>query len=131
MNRIPGRRKHVRAYRWLPDLQAWQFFDVDRNGINTGVLPDGPAAMKELGQFVYECDLMRVRALKPRPFFPLAFTCVGAIKHLIGIRGLAVTPDQLWWACIRQGSAVTQFLAPDIPPQHEGARPADLRPAAS
>src|SRR5260221_718515 len=83
----PGKYKHVRAYGYIPGMRKWQFFDVHLNGITLAVVDDGPAARAVLVDWIRDADLIRIKRLGPSGRPPQPFTCVSAIRHLLGLPG--------------------------------------------
>lgn len=102
-----GRYKHVAACRYVPDLDAWLFYDHRLYDTVVDALPAGPAATAAFAAFARDADLLTIAArpdrAEPRRVFRFAFWCVPAIKHLIGLRSGALRPDTLWRDCLRAG----------------------------
>ena len=101
-----GRYKHVKAFAYVPGMDIYLFFDwsLDRAGIvaapNTAETVNG-----YLAKFIADADLMAApqRGRERRiPRFGI-FSCVTAVKHLIGVRCPAMRPDGLWRYCIAAG----------------------------
>jgi hypothetical protein len=98
-----GRYKHVRAYAFVPALRAWLFYDVTLSNTLVMALPDGSEAEAYLCEFTRGADLV---SMAPRPwkgwrFSP--FSCVSAVKQLIGLPSGALRPDALYRDCLAAG----------------------------
>lgn len=100
---VPGRYKHVRAYAYLPGMKAWILYDPHRSGVDIKVIHDRKEALTALYHFTWQSDLMRFPASPGRTFFPVFFTCVGAIKHLIGLRSRALILGTFHRHCLAAG----------------------------
>lgn len=104
---IPGTFKHVTCYAWAPKALTWVFLDFSLIGAHVILLPYGDAAMAEIMRLTEGADVLRVKSAPMKSGFRfLIFGCVGAIKHLLGIRCGAVRPDALWRFLVENGAEV-------------------------
>lgn len=126
---LGGRYKHVSAFTYVPALRLWQVYDVSMQGSHLLLLPDSQTAVNWLADRVADADLVKLRR-RPAARPPLApFTCVAAIKHLMGLRCGALRPDGLWRHCQKIGEVVHDGQA--APDGFEpGADPAGAASAA-
>lgn len=95
-----GEFKHVSAFGYCAGVKAWVVVDVQWGG--TRVWLGDQAAMLEWSQGCVVLRLARTDAhmgLSSR----LGFTCVAAVKHLLGLRCVAATPTQLYRHILRSG----------------------------
>lgn len=106
-----GRYKHVRAYAYVPFLHVWVFYDVGFHGTSIVLAADGEPANAMIARWIQGADTVRMRRVD---FFdqkggrrsyriPLFGFCVPAIKHLLGLRCVALRPDALYRFCIENG----------------------------
>lgn len=101
-----GRYQHVKAFAYVPPMDAFVFYDMAFNGMGIVLVPNRPAALASyMGPFVRDADLMSFRAIRHPAgrFVPRLMYCVPAIKHLIGLRSGALLPDRLWRDCLAAG----------------------------
>lgn len=126
---LPGKYKHVRAYGYLPDMKLWVLVDPACSGLSIAVVPDDYRAVLQLAQFTWKSDLVRIKHQGARRFFPLAFTCVGAVKHLIGLNSGALLLSTLHRHCLRSGGRVLEEATDEGTVRLQRAA-SDLRSAA-
>jgi hypothetical protein len=101
-----GRYHHVKAIAYLPAMRAWQFYDVKFNGTRLMLSrEDDPGSRAFLHDYLESCDLLAMPRLPiPKRFAPQAgFCCTIAMKHLVGIRAVALRPDRLWRDTVAAG----------------------------
>lgn len=98
-----GRYKHVRAYAYLPAMRAWIFYDVSLSITGIYAAPDDAAAEAYIGKFTADADLISIRPAPSSGLRLAPFSCVSAIKHLIGLRSGALRPDALFRDCLAAG----------------------------
>lgn len=94
-----GRYHHVKAIAYLPAIRAWLFYDVKFNGTRLMLAhDDDPGTRAFLHDYLDSCDLLAMPRLPiPKRVAPHAgFWCTLAMKHLVGIRAVALRPDRLW-----------------------------------
>lgn len=103
---VPGRFKHVRACAFVPVLRLWLFYDVALANTLVLALPDGEEAERYIATFTAGCEQI---AMVPRRYGRprlLPFTCVSAVKHLIGLNSGALRPDALYRDCLAAGGTL-------------------------
>jgi hypothetical protein len=101
-----GRYHHVKAIAYLPAMRAWLFYDVKFNGTRLMLSrEDDPGSRAFLHDYLESCDLVAMPRLPiPKRFAPQAgFWCTIAMKHLVGIRAVALRPDRLWRDTVAAG----------------------------
>lgn len=99
-----GRYKHVRAFAFVPEMRVWVFYDVQAVTAEIFVAHDGPGAERLIGQWVENAEVVHVkRRARSRRWFRVGFWCVPAIKHLLGLRCVALRPDALYRHCLKIG----------------------------
>jgi hypothetical protein len=101
-----GRYNHVKAIAYLPALHTWLFYDVKFNGTRLMLIrEDGRGSHAFLQNYLDSCDLVAMPRLPiPKRVAPQAgFWCTLAMKHLVGIRGASLRPDQLWRDSVAAG----------------------------
>jgi hypothetical protein len=102
---IPGRFKHVSAFAWVEGCRVWVFYDVSLAQTKVMVLPEGQAAIDRLALWTAHCSILKVRArARARERIRLVFSCVSAIRHLVGVTGGALRPDALMRDLLRSGA---------------------------
>src|SRR5262249_57817333 len=88
-------------------MRAWLFYDVKFNGTRLMVAgEDDPGAPAFLHDYLDRCDLLAMPRLPiPKRVAPHAgFWCTLAMKHLVGIRAVALRPDRLWRVGLAAGA---------------------------
>ena len=103
-----GRYKHVKAFAYVPAMDIYLFFDwaLDRAGVVAA--PNTQATINGyLADFIADADLMAAPPRSGRRAWPRVgiFSCVTAIKHLIGLQSRCVAPDSLWRDCLAAGGS--------------------------
>jgi hypothetical protein len=95
-----GERKHVSAFGYCPGLKVWLLYDVQWGGTRIMLL-DKAAIM----EWTRGCDVLKIARVNHRMGLSsrIGLYCVSAVKHLIGLVCVAVTPDQLYRHIIRHG----------------------------
>lgn len=93
-----GRFKHVSAFAYLSGMNGWAIMDWQAGGLRVAHLPHSDDAARLLvsmfGGPGTEWVQVRRRPASSRSGFRLG-TCVGAVKHLLGISSYALRPDAL------------------------------------
>lgn len=107
VNRMPiGKYKHVRAFGYVAEAQAWIFYDVSLYDTSIFLACDAHAKAL-IKAWLADADAIGMPALPPRRAAPrLGFWCVQAVKHLIGLRSGALRPDTLWRDCLANGGEI-------------------------
>jgi hypothetical protein len=97
-----GEFKHISAFAYMPGYKAWLIYDVQMLGTRLQLVPHD----EFLGlDWITHASILRVHrgggrwSLASR----LGFYCVPAVKHLLGLRCLALTPDGLYRHILRNG----------------------------
>jgi hypothetical protein len=98
-----GRYKHVSAFSYCVGVKLWLLYDVQWSGTRVMLL-DKSAVMA----WTEGCTLVQIARTgeRMRGSSRVGLTCVNAVKHLIGLRCVAVTPDQLYRHILRNGGTV-------------------------
>lgn len=112
---VPGRFKHVRACAYVPVLKLWLFYDVALANTLVMALPDGEEAETYIAKFTAGCEMISIaprRYGRPRL---LPFTCVSAVKQLIGLKSGALRPDALRRDCLAAGGTLLARQRPASP----------------
>lgn len=99
----PGKYKHVSAFGYLPGVKLWLLYDVQLNGTRIRLL-DKDAIML----WTRDCDIFLVNSTGARMGLSSRwfFTCVSAIKHLIGLKCVAITPSGLYRHVSKHGGTL-------------------------
>ncbi len=107
-----GHFKHVSAFAWLPEVRVWLIYDVGFRRTRITVLPDTAASKQKM------VDLIRGNAIvtmpvrfDAMPVLRLGLFCTTAVKHLIGLSGVATRPDALYRLCLRHGGELSDDIA--------------------
>ena len=94
-----GRFKHVSAFAYLPGLKGWVIHDWQHGGLRVAVLPHSDETCQLIrSMFGPTTEWVQVTR-RPGPSSWSGFrlgSCVGAVKHLLGIRCVALRPDGLY-----------------------------------
>ena len=101
-----GRYHHVKAIAYLPAMRAWLFYDVKFNGTRLMLSREDDSGSRAfLHDYLESCDLVAMPRLPiPKRFAPqTGFWCTIAMKHLVGIRAVALRPDRLWRDSVAAG----------------------------
>jgi hypothetical protein len=103
-----GRFKHVSAFAWVAPYGMWIYYDIRLAGTQIILLPDSETATAWLVAQTEDADLVQMPTSRniPNPRIQLSpFSCVSAIRHLIGIRSGAL-PSSLYRACLAHGGVL-------------------------
>jgi len=95
-----GRFKHVSAFAYLPGLHGWVIHDWQHSGLRVAVLPHSDETCRLIASMFGgpSTEWVKVRR-RPGPSSLSGFrlgSCVGAVKHLLGLRSLVLRPDGLY-----------------------------------
>jgi hypothetical protein len=113
---FPGEFKHVVAFGYVPGHKAWLYYDVQLTRTRLLLIPH-PEFIDN--GYTDGMVILRVKA-GPGGWSPatrLGFYCVPALKHLLGLRCLALTPDGLYRHILRNGGMRIDGTGPA---QHPG-----------
>ena len=99
-----GRFQHVSAFTYIPGFAGWILYDVQWGGVRIAML----GKVAHLVAYTRGCTVVKFnRCYDHMPLYTrLGFYCVPAIKHLIGLSCVAVSPDGLYRAVIANGGEV-------------------------
>jgi hypothetical protein len=100
-----GRFKHVSAFAYCPGFKLWLLYDTSLYGTRLILLPHGETAKAALVKYTAGCAIVKIAARRVHmgTSSRLAFYCVPAVKHLIGLRCVAMRPDALYRQILRSG----------------------------
>jgi hypothetical protein len=96
----PGRYKHVSMVGYMAVYEAWLLYDVRLGGTCLQLLTKAAALA-----WMHDCDVIQIKptgahiGLRCR----FGFTCVTAVKHLLGLLCVAPTPTALYRHILRNG----------------------------
>src|SRR5215472_3371883 len=98
---ILGRFDHVSAFTHIPGVGAWILYDCQWGGTRISLIP----RLNVLVAYTRGCAIIKFdRAYKPLALTSrLGFYCVPAIKQLLGLSCVAVTPDGLYRHLMNNG----------------------------
>lgn len=101
-----GRYKHVRAFGYVKEADAWIFYDVGFPKTHVYIACDDAAKrMREV--FCDDADMLGMPSMPGNGGgFRFGMWCVPAIKHLVGLQSSALRPNALWRDCIANGGEV-------------------------
>lgn len=119
-----GELKHVSAFGYCPGLKVWMLYDVQWAGTRI-MLVNKDAIMA----WTQGCDVVKIDRVNHRMGLSsrFGFYCVNAVKHLLGLKCVAVTPNQLYRHVIRHGG----ILISEHRQQQRSATAASGRPDAA
>jgi hypothetical protein len=123
-----GRHKHVRAFGYVADTDAYIFFDPQLEHL-TIQLARGNAARQLMAEWCGDADVLAMNTgqiVRMRWFMPLL--CTTAVAHLVGLPVSALRPDALYRKCLQNGAIVVNGQAQHTDPParpHAGAVDAD------
>ena len=115
---VLGRFQHVSAFTYIPGFSGWILYDVQWGGVRIAML----GKVAHLVAYTRGCTIVKfTRRYEHMPLYTrFAFYCVPAIKHLVGLSCVAVSPDGLYRALIDNGGII---LNESIQPTPAAARP--------
>lgn len=92
-----GHFKHVSAFAYAAGPNVWVIHDWQFGGLRVAVLPHSDDACRLIASLFGgpDTEWMPVRRRPSATGFRLG-TCVGAVKHLLGLRTWALRPDALY-----------------------------------
>ena len=100
-----GKFKHVSAFAYCPGFRAWLVYDTQLSGTRLMLLANGDKARTTLKRYTADCEIVTIARQGQRPYWSsrLGFYCCPAIKHLLGVRCHAFTPDALYRQLLQNG----------------------------
>jgi hypothetical protein len=116
-----GRFRHVSAFTYVPGFKAWLIFDVQWGGVRLALFSH-QAALEHFLELVGDCTIVkfyrqhRDRLITAR----LGFYCVPAVKCLLGLSCVAVTPGALYRHLMNNGGVL---LGESVQPRTPAGRP--------
>lgn len=118
-----GPYKHVSAFAWVRPYGMWVYYDVRLIGTQLILLPDSQQATAWLTSQTADADLVNFRRLNcgGKNYHLAPFSCVSAVKHLIGLRSGALLPTTLFDHCLRHGGELIHGQRPAEPDDQPGA----------
>ena len=108
LNRAPLLRfRHVSAFGYAPGFNCWIFYDVHWRGVSI-YLVSHETAKARIGELTRGAIVVRMaRREDALPLHArLGFYCVPAMKHLVGLACVAVTPDGFYRSVLKAGGEV-------------------------
>ena len=101
---VLGRFQHVSAFTYIPGFAGWILYDVQWGGVRIAMF----SKVAHLVAYTRGCTVVKFTCRYDHmPLYTrLGFYCVPAIKHLIGLSCVAVSPDGLYRAVIANGGEV-------------------------
>jgi hypothetical protein len=98
-----GDLKHVSAFGYCPGVKLWLVYDVQWSSTRV-ILMDKAAIMA----WSRGCDVLKIARTGQRIGLSsrLGLYCVSAVKHLIGLKCVAITPGSLYRHILRNGGIV-------------------------
>lgn len=95
-----GEFKHVSAFGYCVGVKLWLVYDVQWVGTRTMLMDE-----QSILEWTRGCEILKIARTDTRMGLSgrLGLYCVSAIKHLIGLRCVAVTPGQLHRYILRNG----------------------------
>jgi hypothetical protein len=102
-----GRFKHVSAFTYVPGFRAWLICDVQWSGMRL-CLFSHEAAMRVFTHYTADCTLVKFDRQHRQMMLAsrLGFYCVPAVKCLLGLSCVAVTPDGLYRYLVKHGGCL-------------------------
>ena len=122
-----GEFKHVSIFGYCAGVKLWLLYDVHWNGTRLMLL-DKQAVM----EWSAGCDLVKIARFDQ----PMGMTsraglyCVSAIKHLLRLRCVAATPDQLYRHILQSGGILVREHRQQQRPAATSPGGPDARPGA-
>jgi hypothetical protein len=95
-----GEFKHVSVFGYCPGLKVWLLYDVQWSGTRIMLVDQATLITWSNG-----CDILKIKRVGAHMGLSsrLGLTCVSTVKHLVGLRCVAATPDQLYRHILRNG----------------------------
>ena len=105
-----GKFKHVSAFAYYPGHHKWLLYSVNLTGVHLALFDASDVHYLIAYSRDAVCVRFKLRAARWNGVLSrLAFYCVPAIKHLIGLRCVAFTPDQLYRAVMKHGGMLVEY----------------------
>lgn len=114
-----GRYKHVLAFGYVEEFDAWLFFDLRFRHLDIQIAR-GEGARQLMAAYIDDATLVGIPARATGGTLALGFWCVPAIAKLIGLNSGALRPDALFRDCLAQGG---EIVADEYQPAIATARP--------
>lgn len=113
-----GRFKHVSAFGYCPGFRVWIFYDVGWRGTAVNLIEHSDEGQRQLIELTRDCAIIKVAHAGQTPRFSsrLAFYCVNSIKHLLGLRCVAITPTQFYRFLCQNGGMLISDCRPATAP---------------
>lgn len=101
---LPGKYKHVGAFAYIAALDLWVVYDLWPARTRILLVPHCARAEILIAEHTIDADIVKFRRTADRARLPIAlFSCVSAVKHLLGLQSVAFSPSGLYRSIIKQG----------------------------
>ena len=100
-----GKFKHVSAFAYVPGFKTWVFFDSQWRGMFLVHMSQIKAEEAFLAYINAGCSVLKIKK-DDRPlkiWHRFGMYCVPAVRHLIGAKGVALTPTGFYHDVLRNG----------------------------
>lgn len=103
-----GELKHVSAFGYCAGFDAWIVYDVTWKGTRVRLVRNDAAGQQAIIDMTRGCDMLKIAHAGQLPSWSsrIGFYCVSSVKHLLGLRCVAITPTQLY-RYLRKTGAMT------------------------
>lgn len=103
-----GEFKHVSAMGYCAGFKAWIVYDVGWSGTTVRLVAHNAEGIRALGKWTDGCDLVKIARTGAVPHHSarMGLYCVSSIKHLLGLRCVAITPLGLYRHLLRNGGVL-------------------------
>lgn len=100
-----GEFKHVSAFGYCAGFKAWLIYDVKWAGTTLSLVANNDQGRQVIMAWTDDCAVVKIArsGVRMGAAARLGFTCVTAVKHLIGLRCVAARPDALYRHILRNG----------------------------
>lgn len=126
LDRLPvGRFKHVSAFGYIAGFKGWMFVASSQDGLRPSMVSDAATKIAFKAYLDAGCAVVKIErriGVSMPARARLGFTCVTAIAHLTSIGCVAITPDGLYKAILRNGGLLISGPTPQSPDRSESGR---------
>lgn len=104
---VPGRFKHVSLVTFVAPANAWLFYSVEPSRVPVELWPGDDAGLLRFAEITAGATVVKFPAIIERSSWLRAgWWCVPAVKHALGVRGGALSPDQLYRYLLANGGVI-------------------------
>lgn len=125
---VPGRFKHVSLVTFVEPANAWLFYSIEPTRAPVELWPGSDEGSVRFAEVTASATIVKFPSVKVRnSWLRAGWWCVPAVKHALGIRSGALSPDQLFRYLLANGGEIVRDVTEDSRPRPSDRSSAETR----